>query len=99
MKRIVKTPFPLDPFVSDAKTIGAAIRAVRTESGLSLEDAALATCVAKQTLSDLEAGLPSVGLGITLRIANALGLSLLVIPTKDRETVRRRIGTDVPDAN
>lgn len=89
MKRVIPTPFPLDPFVSDARVLGAAVRAARTAAGLTLEDAALSIGVAKQTLSDLEAGKESVGLGLVLRIMRDLGVALFVAPATQRERFRR----------
>ncbi len=69
----------------------AAIRAARTASGLTLEEAALAVSIAKQTLGDLEAGKPSVGLGIALRVAKALGVSLFIAPAGEAGAIVQRI--------
>lgn len=79
-RRVVPTAFPVDPQLTTSEEFGAAVRAARTASGLTLEEAALAVSVAKQTLGDLEAGKPTVGLGIALRVAKALGVSLFVVP-------------------
>jgi len=96
LKRIVPTPFPTDPEVRDAAILGAAVRSARTASGLSIQDAALAIGVAKQTLSNLEAGKPSVGLGLSLRIARELGVTLLAVPAATGEVARRRISDQMP---
>ena len=96
MKRIVATSFPADPEIHDAATLGAAVRAVRTSSGLTLQDAALATSVAKQTLADLEAGKSTVGLGLSLRIARELGVTLLLVPSTASEVARRRLADLLP---
>lgn len=89
MKRVVATALPSDPFVSDARVLGAAVRAARTAAGLTIEDAALIIGVAKQTLSDLEAGKDTVSLGLVLRITRELGVALFVAPTEQRERFRR----------
>ena len=89
MKRVVATPLPSDPFVSDARVLGAAVRAARTAAGLTGEDAALIIGVAKQTLSDLEAGKDTVSLGLVLRITRELGVALFVAPAEQRERFRR----------
>ena len=91
MKRVIATSFPSDPLVSDARVLGAAVRAARTGAGLTLEEAALSIGVAKQTLSDLEAGKESVGLGLVLRIVRELGVALFVAPAAQRERFRRKL--------
>lgn len=90
-RRVVPAPFPTDPQLTTPDALGAAIRAARTASGLTLEEAALAVSIAKQTLGDLEAGKPSVGLGIALRVAKALGVSLFIAPAGDAGTIVQRI--------
>lgn len=89
MKRVVATPFPTSPELRTPAQLGAAVRAARTQSGLTLESAALLVGVAKQTLSDLETGRPTVGLGIALKVAEALGVALFVAPAGRRTAIRR----------
>ncbi len=91
MRRVVATPFPDDPLTPDSKAFGCFVRAARTHSGMTLEDAALAVGVAKQTLQDLETGKPTVGLGLALKVAQALGVALFAVPAEDRERSRRRL--------
>lgn len=91
MKRVVPTPFPLDPFLDSPTTLGSAIRSARTQSGIRLEDAALTIGVSLQTLVDIEAGKPGVSIGKILQVANGLGVSLFVIPQSQREIARRRL--------
>jgi len=90
-RRVVPTAFPTDPQLTSSEALGAAIRAARTASGLTLEDAALAVSVAKQTLGDLEAGKPTVGLGIALRVAKDMGVALFMAPACEASKVRQRI--------
>ncbi|MDP1613801.1 MAG: helix-turn-helix transcriptional regulator [Sulfuritalea sp.] len=91
MRRVVPVSFPDDPLVADTQMFGRAVRAARTQSGLTLEDAALAVGVAKQTLQHLETGKPSVGLGLALKIAQAMGVALFALPAADKERGRRRL--------
>ena len=85
-RRVVPTPFPTDPQLTTPDALGAAIRAARTASGLTLEEAALAVNVAKQTLGDLEAGKPTVRLENVLRVLQALGATLNVSSSEDSQT-------------
>lgn len=91
MKKVVKTSFPSDPLVHDAVVLGRAVRACRTQAGLTIEEAALSIGVAKQTLSDLETGKPTVRLGLALKIASDLGVRLFIAQSRDSERLRRTI--------
>ncbi|MDX8128075.1 helix-turn-helix domain-containing protein [Methylomonas sp. OY6] len=91
MKRVVATAFPTDPCVNSPTTLGAAIRAARTQAGMRQEDAALSIGVALQTLVDIEAGKPGVSIGKILQVAQGLGVSLLVVPQSRRDAARRRL--------
>ena len=75
--------------------LGAAVRAARTGAGMALRDAAAFVGVAKQTLSDLEHGKPSVSLGVALKIAEGLGVTLFVVAAADRARVRERLVREV----
>lgn len=90
-RRVVPTAFPTAPQLTTCEELGAAVRAARTASGLTLEEAALAVSIAKQTLGDLEAGKPTVGLGIALRVAQALGVSLFIAPAGEAEQIAQLI--------
>jgi transcriptional regulator with XRE-family HTH domain len=91
MKRVVKVPFPTDPLIAAPKMLGTAIRAGRTESGLTIEEAAMTIGIAKQTLSDIESGKPTVGWGIVLRVATELGVSLFAVPARNQCQIQRLI--------
>ena len=91
MKRVVPTPFPADPLVSDAAVLGAAIRSARTGAGMTIDQAAASIGISKQTLSDLETSGATVGLGIALRVARELGVALFVARPGEREVIRRAI--------
>jgi HTH-type transcriptional regulator/antitoxin HipB len=58
--------------------LGAALRAARIARGLRLEDLALAAGVGRRFLGELERGKPTVRLAETLRVAQALGVSITV---------------------
>ena len=87
MKIVKPTPFPSNSELLNSKQLGDAIRSARTASGMTLIDAALSIGVAKQTLSDLERGKPSVSLGIALEIATQLGVSLFIFPKQVRSII------------
>jgi transcriptional regulator with XRE-family HTH domain len=89
MPRLKQTPFPSSPLLREATSLGAAIRSQRIESGLTIEQAALSTGVAKQTLQDLELGKPTVGLGIALRLAHELGVSIFIAPAQQEIRIVR----------
>jgi|APTNR8051073442_1049403.scaffolds.fasta_scaffold13777_3 DNA-binding XRE family transcriptional regulator len=79
------------PCLRAKRSPGACACFTHSASGLTLEEAALAVRVAKQTLGDLEAGKPSVGLGIALRVAKALGVSLFIAPAGETGAIVQRI--------
>jgi HTH-type transcriptional regulator/antitoxin HipB len=56
--------------------LGAAFKAARLARGLRLEDLALAAGVGRRFLGELERGKPTVRLAETLRVAEALGVSI-----------------------
>ncbi|MDO9142410.1 MAG: helix-turn-helix domain-containing protein [Methylococcales bacterium] len=91
MKRVIPTEFPADPCLDSPVTLGAAIRAARTQASLRQEDAALCIGVALQTLVDIEAGKPGVSIGKILQVAQGLGVSLLVLPKSQCDVARRRL--------
>lgn len=91
MRTVTPKPFPPDPELRSTPQLGAAIRAARTQTGLTLADAALTLGVAKQTLSDLERGKPTVGLGLAIQIATGLGVALFMTPASMREQTKMKL--------
>jgi transcriptional regulator with XRE-family HTH domain len=76
--KIVATPAldrPLTPAL-----LGEAIRARRTQSGLTLSDAAALCGLAKDTLMKVEHGVPTVQFGSVLQICAGLGVALQMVP-------------------
>lgn len=64
----------------DAKLIGQAIRARRTQSNLRLEDAAALCGVAKQTMMKIEHGTQTCHIGNVLQVCAGLGIKLRILP-------------------
>jgi HTH-type transcriptional regulator / antitoxin HipB len=62
--------------ISNAQTLGAALRAARKRMGLTQPDLALASGVGVRFIVDLEGGKPTVRLEQVLRVIDALGGSL-----------------------
>jgi len=98
MKRVVPEAFPSDPLVTDANLLGRTVRAARSQSGLTLEDAALAVGVAKQTLNNLEMGREGVSLGVTFKIMRGLGIALFAVPVAAKDRAMRKLKEIDPDA-
>jgi transcriptional regulator with XRE-family HTH domain len=88
MRTVQATAFPSDPFVSSVDVLARAVRAARTQAGLTMAHAALVANVSIQTFVDVEAGRPGVSIGKILQIADALGVSLFVVPAAQREVLR-----------
>jgi DNA-binding XRE family transcriptional regulator len=86
MKRVIPTNFPDDPFLDSPATLGAAIRAARTQAGLRQEDAALSIGVALQTLVDIERGKAGVSIG---KIASRSSLGRVTAGCAEFATRRR----------
>jgi transcriptional regulator with XRE-family HTH domain len=91
MRTVKSTPFPDSPELLTPKNLGDAVRAARTQSGMTLETAALTLGIAKQTLSDIELGKSTVSLGNAMLAANGLGVALFAVPAEDREPVKFKL--------
>jgi len=89
-KKVVATNFP-DPYIVDVIAFGAAVRAARTSTSMTIFEASLCLGVSKQTIQDLELGTGTVGLGLALKIAHGLGVSVFAIPSKNRINLNRMI--------
>ena len=76
MRKVQAEPIPTSTILADPGDLGALVRAVRTSSGMTLEETALSLQVAKQTLQNLEKGKGSVSVGKTLQILRELGIRL-----------------------
>ncbi|WP_374246749.1 helix-turn-helix domain-containing protein [Zoogloea sp.] len=89
MRRVTPKAFPDEPLLQDAAAVAEFIRAARTQGGLTLEEAALITGIAKSTMQKLETTPGSVGFATVLHVARELGVSLFAFPAEQRERVRR----------
>jgi y4mF family transcriptional regulator len=69
--------------ITTPEELGAALKAARIARGLRLEDLALAAGVGRRFLGELERGKPTVHLAETLRVAEALGVSIVVSDPND----------------
>ena len=100
MGAVSRKRLPDTALINEPRAFGAFVRGARSTSGLSIEDAATALGVAKQTLSNLETEGASVRLGIALKAAHEFGLAVFVVPAAERDRVARFIetvrGGDVP---
>ena len=84
-------PEPIEPVeITDAKTLGLAIRARRKRDGLTLAETAGLTNVGIRFLSELENGKSTVRLDKVLKVVAALGLRLQIAPiTRIEQTWER----------
>lgn len=76
MRKIVITPLPKQLQLESPTQLGQLVRSVRTTSGLTLEETALAIGIAKQTLQNLEKGTGTVSLALTFQVLAELGIHL-----------------------
>lgn len=89
MRRVVSLPFPATPILSSPEDLGRHIRAARTQSGMTLETAALSIGVAKQTMVHIETNPGSVSLSLVLQAAQALGVTLFAVPAQKQILAER----------
>ena len=75
MRTVKATSLPA-LLITHPQQLGALVRAVRTASGLTLEETALSVKVAKQTLQNLETGTGTVSLALAFKVMNGLGIRL-----------------------
>ena len=65
---------------------------------MTIDQAAAAIGISKQTLSDLETRGATVGLGIALKVARELGVSVFVARPGEREAARNLIMKLAPES-
>ncbi|MES2534653.1 MAG: helix-turn-helix domain-containing protein [Pseudomonadota bacterium] len=70
---------------------GAAVRAGRKAAGMRVVDACALAGVSIQTLTDIEAGKPSVSIGKIMDVADSLGISFFSVSANDRHIVEREL--------
>lgn len=97
MRKLSVTPFPDHPAVASPEDVGVLVRAVRTATGMTLEEAALTLQVAKQTLQNLEKGKGTVSLNLAFKVLTGLGIRLhWQAPEGANPETKKK---DVPDAS
>lgn len=89
MRTVRPQAFPEEHFISEARNIASFIRAARTQSGLTLEEAALATGVAKSTMQSIETNPAKVAFETIIYVAREMGVSIFAFPAEQREVVRK----------
>ncbi|MCK6375534.1 MAG: helix-turn-helix domain-containing protein [Zoogloea sp.] len=89
MRRVKALDFPDDPLLQEVRNLASFIRAARTQSGLTLEEAALATGVAKSTMQSIETNPSKVAFETLLYVARQLGVSIFAYPSEQQEMVRK----------
>lgn len=89
MRRVKAIDFPDDPLLQEVRNLASFIRAARTQSGLTLEEAALATGVAKSTMQSIETNPAKVAFETIIYVAREMGVSIFAFPAEQREVVRK----------
>ncbi|MCB6185163.1 helix-turn-helix domain-containing protein [Leeia sp. TBRC 13508] len=93
MKRVVKIPFPSDLEILTPSHLGQAIKAARTQSGLTQEQAALFCGMSKQTYMGIEQGKDGTAIGSILEVAKHMGVALFVVPNHQRDKLKQQLST------
>ncbi len=91
MRTVVPSPMPADPVIDTPTNLGAMVRAARTRAGITLADAAAACGISRQTMINIETGRGGVALPLVLQAAQEMGVTLLAVPSEERELARRAI--------
>lgn len=76
-----------DPRVGDAAALGALVRRVRQQQGLTLEGLYEVTGLTTRFLSEFERGKANPSLGGAMQALDALGLTMMVMPREQAEQV------------
>lgn len=91
MRRVLPQPFPDEILLESPNILGQSIRAARTQSGLTLAEAALANGISTQTMQRLETDPSTVGFGLLLQVARMMGVSLFVVPAVSQSVARKAL--------
>lgn len=97
MRKVVPLPFPPSLALRSVAELGEFIRAARTQSGLTLEIAALSIGVSKQTMTNIEKNPGTVGCEIVMRAAQALGVSLFAVPSQKKSLAQKILLSELKD--
>lgn len=77
--------------INSVSDFGAAVRAGRKDAGMRVIDVCALAGVSIQTLTDIEAGKPTVSLGKMMDVADSLGISFFSVSANDRHIVEREL--------
>lgn len=77
-KKIVKHSIPAPQKLKEPKILGEFIRAARTNSDLTIEDAAALCRVSIKTMTNLENAKADIKLSTVLKVCEALGVTLRI---------------------
>jgi len=77
-KTIVKTEIPVSQQLSDAEVLAKFIRAARTNSNLTIHDAAAICNVSVSTMTNLENAKADVKFSTVLKVCKMLGITLRI---------------------
>lgn len=91
MRRVLPQPFPEEMLLQMPQTLGQSIRASRTQSGLTLSEAALALGISTQTMQRLETDPSTVGFGLLLHVARMMGVSLFAVPAVSEKIAEKTL--------
>lgn len=80
-KRVVQTPFLKQPSVLTSEFIGAFVKAKRTQSELTVHQAAMLCNVPVDVFTKLETSKGGITLDSFLKVANGLGLDIRFLET------------------
>ena len=99
MRRVVAQPFPEQMLLEIPQHLAAGIRAARTQTGLTLAEAAVANGISTQTMQRLEKDPAAVGFGVLLRVARNLGVSLFAVPSASQSIAQKSLTAAVALVN
>ena len=77
-KKIVKHDVPIPQKLKDSKILGEFIRAARTNSDMTIEDAAALCKVSIKTMTNLENAKSDIKLSTVLKVCESLGVTLRI---------------------
>ena len=98
MRRVVPKAFPSEFLMGSPRDLGGMIRAARTQTGLSLAEAAIANGISKQTMQRLETDPSTVSLGVALQVSRMLGVSFFAVPSATRTIVQKTLRSVLDDS-
>lgn len=84
----------LNPIIDNPTSLGRALRQARKQLGLTQPELALASGVGVRFIVELEAGKPTIQLGLTLQVVDALGGQLILTGCNSSPTNQQPLPTN-----